>query len=216
MMMLHIRLLRWPAVALSASMLLTLLPGIAQAHSELVSSVPAQGAIVPSPFTGPIVLTFSEHLADGSKADLVGPGGTTIAAASVDATAMTMTFTLPSALDPGAYEVRWVSIADDGDVLRQPIVKFTVAAAPSASPPPSASPTAGPTTSAAPSASAVASATSTSTSAPSVGATAAASAGGDTSGSTGDVVLPIVVALIVLVAGAAYLLSRRNRPPDAT
>ena len=35
-----------------------------------------------------------------------------------------------------------------------------------------------------------------------------------TTGSGSDVVLPIIVALIVLGAGAAYLLSRRNRPTD--
>jgi LPXTG-motif cell wall-anchored protein len=42
------------------------------------------------------------------------------------------------------------------------------------------------------------------------------SGGGDTTGSGSDVVLPIIVALVVLGAGAAYLLSRRNRPTSAT
>ena len=49
---------------------------------------------------------------------------------------------------------------------------------------------------------------------PSAGPTPAPSAGGDTTGSGSDVVVPIIVALIVLGAGAAYLLSRRNRPTD--
>ena len=40
------------------------------------------------------------------------------------------------------------------------------------------------------------------------------SADGSSTGSGSDVLLPIIVALIVLGAGAAYLLSRRNRPPD--
>ena len=39
-------------------------------------------------------------------------------------------------------------------------------------------------------------------------------ADGSSHGSGSDVLLPIIVALIVLGAGAAYLLSRRNRPPD--
>ena len=54
------------------------------AHSELRSSSPIDGAVIPAPFTGPIVLEFSEALAGGSKADLIGPGGSVIAPAVVD------------------------------------------------------------------------------------------------------------------------------------
>ncbi len=129
----------------------------------------------------------------------------TVASATVDANAMTMTFTLTSPLPAGAYQIKWVSIADDGDVLRQPIVPFTVAAAAA-----SASPAASAAVSAAPSASA----------APSVPATAAPTASpspdSTDAGSGSDVVVPIIVALIVLGAGAAYLLTRRNRPTDTT
>ncbi|MEA2611763.1 MAG: hypothetical protein QOG32_1489, partial [Chloroflexota bacterium] len=39
-------------------------------------------------------------------------------------------------------------------------------------------------------------------------------AGGTTGSGTSDVLLPIIVALIILGAGAAYLLSRRGRPTD--
>jgi copper resistance protein C len=209
-MRVHLRIQRLAMVVLGVALTtLSILPAVALGHSELTKSVPAEGAVVPSPFTGPIVLTFSEHLATGSKADLVGPDGTTLAAATVDADAMTMTFTLTTPLDPGAYEVRWVSIADDGDVLRQPIVKFTVAAAPSPSPTPVAAPTPTSQPSATPTPTAIPASPS-----PSTGPTPVPSAGGDTTGSGGDVVLPIIVALIVLGAGAAYLLSRRNRPAD--
>ena len=48
----------------------------------------------------------------------------------------------------------------------------------------------------------------------SVAPTPVPSADGSSTGSGSDVLLPIIVALIVLGAGAAYLLSRRNRPPD--
>jgi hypothetical protein len=196
-----------PIVAVVLATLLA--PGLVSAHSELVSSSPASGATVPSPYVGPIVLTFSEHLATGSKADLVDASGAIVASATVDATAMTMTFTLATPLPEGAYQVKWVSIADDGDVLRQPIVSFTVAAA-AASP----SATASAATSAAPSASATTSAAPTT--APTTAATPAPSPGSDNSGGGSDVVVPIIVALIVLGAGAAYLLTRRNRPTDAT
>jgi methionine-rich copper-binding protein CopC len=185
-----------------------LFPAVALAHSELETSDPAQGAVVPSPFTGPIVLTFSEDLAAGSKADLVGPEGNE-AAAVVNGKARTMTFTLTAPLDPGAYEIRWVSIADDGDVLRQPIVKFTVAPAPSpsATPVPTASPT--------PAATATATAAPAApVPSPSAVATPVPSGSGDATGSGGDVLLPIIVALIVLGAVASYLLTRRNRATD--
>jgi methionine-rich copper-binding protein CopC len=189
--------------AIAASML----AGVVTAHSELVSSSPAEGASVPSPFSGPIVLTFSEHLAKGSKADLLRGDGTTVASATVGAT--TMTFNLDTPLVPGGYSVQWVSIADDTDLLRG-IVHFTVSAA-------AASPSA--STSAAPSASSSTSTTPTSSPSPSQSVPASAgpspSGGGDTSGGGGsDVLLPIVVALVVLGAGAAYLLTQRNRPSN--
>ena len=118
----------------AAAVLVLLLPLSASAHSELKTSDPVEGASVPSPFSGPVVLTFSEALADGSKADLVGPGGSTIATAAIDATAATMTFKLASALDAGAYQVRWTSIADDGDLLRGTVTFSVAAAAPSSTP----------------------------------------------------------------------------------
>jgi methionine-rich copper-binding protein CopC len=207
-MMLQFRFRRLATLAIAASLAAFLVPGLVAAHSELVTAEPAQGAVVPSPFTGPIVLTFSEHLAVGSKADLVGPSGSKIAAAKVDATAKTMTFTLTAPLDPGAYQVQWVSIADDGDLLRQPVVTFTVAVAPTPSAPPSVTPSAAPST-------AVPASVPPSAPAASAGPTPVPSGSG-TAGGSGDVVLPIIVALIVLGGGAFYLLSRRNRPTDRT
>jgi len=170
------------ATVVAAGLLVLLLPLSTSAHSELKSSDPAEGASVPSPFSGPVVLTFSEALADGSKADLVAPDGATVASATVDAAGATMTFSLSAPLAPGGYQAKWTSIADDGDLLRG-IVTFTVAAAtPSSTPEPSeaATPSASPATS------------------------------GDSGGSS-DVVLPIAIAVIFAAAGAFYLI-RRNRP----
>ena len=185
--MLHVPRLRGSIILGAAMAAVFLLPAVAVAHADLQSSVPTQGSIIPSPFGGPIVLTFSEPLAQGSKADLMGSDGATVASATVEAHAMTMSIALTTPLDPGAYEVRWVSIADDGDILRQPIVKFTVTPASVSSVPPR-----------------------------SLAPTPERSGSGDTTGSGGDVVVPIIVALIVLGAGATYLLSRRNRPADPT
>ncbi len=97
---------------LAVPLAVMLLPGVATAHSDLVSSDPVQGAVVPSPYSGPIVLTFSEHLSSGSMADLVDSAGATLAKAVVDPAAKTMTFTLTSPLAPGA----WLHLVQGGSL----------------------------------------------------------------------------------------------------
>jgi hypothetical protein len=195
---------RLSGVALVAAILAAvLLPVSAAAHSQLQSSDPAAGAVVPSPFSGPVTLTFTEALAVGSKGDLYGPGHQLIASATIDAG--TMTVTSPNALAPGEYIVEWVSIADDGDLLRG-TVAFSVAAAPSPSieATASAAPTSEPSAVAPSAASATASAEAVSPS-PSAAPTS------DTAGGGNDVILPIVIVLIAAAVGAFYLV-RRNRP----
>jgi methionine-rich copper-binding protein CopC len=192
-------------VALGTLMALALV-GVAWAHAELETSIPAKGATVPSPFDGPIVLTFSAALADGSKADVHGPDGMVIASAKIDGKGARMTITLDTALAAGDYEVKWVSVAEDGDLLRGTIA-FTITPAP-----PSPTPTPEPTPSPSPSASA---SVAVSTPPPTIAAASPSASPAPVDGaasSTGDVVLPIIVALIVVGAGAAYLLTRRNRP----
>lgn len=181
-------------------LVLFLLPAAVIAHSEFVSADPAQGTVVPAPYAGPIVLTFSEHLATGSKADLVSASGTVVSSAEVDPTAKTMTITPTASVPQGTYEVRWTSIADDGDLLRG-TVAFTVAPAPSPTPTVSAATTATPTAVAA-------------TPIASLAPTPGPSAAGTPTGGGGDVILPIIIALIVLGAGALYLLTRRDRPAE--
>jgi len=196
---------RFVALLATIGLAVLLLPGAVSAHSELVTADPAQGTTVASPYTGPIVLTFSEELATGSKADLANASGTVVASAVVDPAAKTMTVTPTAPLVAGAYEVRWTSIADDGDLLRG-TVAFTVAAAPSSSPSPT--PTASTAASVAP--------TLTGSPAPSIAPTPVPSAAGTPTGSGGDVILPIIIALVILGAGAVYLLRRRDRPADRT
>lgn len=191
---------------LIGALLVLVLPGVAAAHAELETSDPADGTTVLSPFEGPIRLSFSAALATGSKADLLGPDGTTIASAAVDGPGATMTITLDAVLVPGAYEIKWVSVGDDSD-LERGTISFSVAPAP-----PTASPTARLSAAATPSAAA----TATPSSAPATASPAQPSAEPsptvDASTGTGDVVLPIIGALIVIGAGAVYLLTRRNRP----
>ena len=187
-------------------LLVLALTGVALAHAELETSTPADGATVPSPFDGPIVMTFSAALADGSKADLHGPDGAVIASATIDGPGATMTITFDAPLAVGDYQIKWVSVADDTDLERGTIA-FTVAPAP-----PSPSPTPTPAPSPTPSASESAAA---STPPPTIAAaspSASPSPTDATASSTGDVVLPVIVALILAGAGAAYLLTRRNGP----
>jgi methionine-rich copper-binding protein CopC len=190
---------RLPLVVI-APMLALMLPAVAVAHTELETATPAAGSTVPSPFDGPIVLTFSEELADGSRAELLDPEGDVVANATVDGPAAEMSFELDGALDPGDYEIEWTGVAADGHVERGTI-EFTVAPPPpSPTPTPEPEPTAS-ATPAAPSAEPTPSASPLPTPTP-VGTGAAADS---------DVVLPIVVGLLIVLVGAAYLLSRRGR-----
>ena len=193
---------------LASAILIVLTAGVAIAHSEVQTATPADGATVPSPFAGPIALTFSAELADRSKADLIGSDGKTIASATVDGPGARMTITLAKPVAAGSYAVKWVSVATDGDLLRGTLTFTVTPVAPTAPPSPTATP--------APTASAAA----TPSAAPSLTATpalpsAVASPTVEPSTRTGDVVLPIIVALIVVAAGGVYLLGRRNRatPP---
>jgi hypothetical protein len=141
---------------------------------------------------------------DGSTLVVKLVGGGTVAEGGVDpADDKRMVATPSSPLGSGSYLVEWTTdSAEDNEVARGTWT-FTVAVAPSPSPTAevSAAASAAPTVAAA-------------TPLPSVAPTPAPSADGSSTGSGGDVILPIIVALVVLGVGAAYLLSRRNRPPD--
>ncbi|HEY3164887.1 MAG TPA: copper resistance protein CopC [Candidatus Limnocylindrales bacterium] len=172
---------------------------VALAHAELDSVTPAdKSTVLGTP--AEIVMTFTEKLdPNKSSIKLVDPAGTVVVQGStVDAgTPPTMRLALPTVFAPGTYTIRWISVsAEDGD-LDQGTTTFTIAAAVSAEP--SAAPSAGP--SAAASGQPI-----------SVAPSPAASASPTTpAASTGDTVVPIVVALILLAALAAWLLRGRGR-----
>ena len=191
---------RTSLVAVAAASLLVLaVAAPVLAHAELVSSDPADKAVLAaSPTT--ITLTFSEDL-DASKSSfkVVGPAGT-VGTGKVGG--VTTQMLLPGlSLVPGDYEIQWTSMSTDQHLLRGTLT-FTVSAATAA--PATASPIPS-------SASAAPSAAATAASSPAVGATLTPAASPDTVGAaSGDVVLPIVAAL-VLVAGAGLWLFRRSR-----
>ena len=92
------------------------LPGVASAHSKLVSSSPAANATIAKPTK--LTLTFSEtFLAPMSGVDLVMTGMPGMAdhapmpikgfKTSVAPDGKTMIVTLPRALPAGSYELKW-------------------------------------------------------------------------------------------------------------
>jgi methionine-rich copper-binding protein CopC len=177
------------------------LPGGVAAHSELETSVPTDGAVLTAQ-PPEIVLTFTAAL-DKAKSSITlnDATGTELAKAGVDPADDTVMRLVPPTLAPGAYEIRWTSVALDGDLLRG-IVHFSLAApTPSPTSPPTAVPsetaaTASPSPSASPALSPSPS--------PSPG-------GGPASASSSDIILPIVAAIILIALLGAWLLRGRSR-----
>lgn len=174
------------------------------AHADLVSSDPADKAVLATPPTT-ITLTFSETLgATKASFKLIGPSGI-VGTGKVGADPAGMVLD-GLALDPGSYEIQWTSASTDGHLLRGTLT-FTVAqpTAASSTPPPALSqqPSGAPTAAASPSTPATSSAASP---APAASPDPAAPA----SSSGADVVLPIIVALAA-VAGIGVLVLRRSR-----
>src|SRR3954469_6294618 len=194
--MIHVTDRRLAAVVIACVLALSA-PAAVLGHAELKTATPAAGSVQTKPVTEVAGVYTDSMKKDGSSIELLDASGASVAKGGLDPADDTrLVVSLDAPLVAGAYTVKWTSVASDGDLLRGEWA-FTVAAAASASP--SAAPA-----SAAPSSTPVASATASAASSP----TAAPSLTGDvsaTSGST-DVLLPIIVALILLGGGAAYLL----------
>jgi methionine-rich copper-binding protein CopC len=164
------------------------------AHAELVSSDPADKSEVEAPFDGPIVLTFDEALATGSKADLKDGTGATIESATVDDDQLV--FALGEPLGTGEYTIQWTSIAADRDVLRGTITFTVVPPPPTPTPAPTATP--GPT------------ATATPTPSPSPTASPTPSGNGTAVGGPADLLFPLLGVVIAVVALGALLMRNRR------
>ncbi len=174
------------------------LPLGASAHSEFVSSIPADKSTV-SGTPAEIVLTFNASL-DPKKSSIIllDSSSSQVAKAGVDPAddkAMRLT---PPTLQPGAYEIDWTSVALDGDLLRGKVT-FTVTAP---TPSPTAAATA--TASAAASETPAVSAVPTPSPAPSVAPT-------PTSTSGADVIVPVLVAIVLIAVLGGWLLRGRMR-----
>lgn len=200
------RLLRHAAGPLAAMIVVALiLPTTLFAHAELQTTTPADKSTVAEP-VNEVSGTYSEAMKpDGSSLIVKDASGTVVARGTVDpANDMRMVATPTTPLGNGTYLVESTSLATDGDI-EHATWTFTVAVAAS-SPTPADTPAPTASTSSAPTAAV--------TPVPSAGTTPAPPGDGSTAGSGSDVVLPIIVALIVLGAGAVFLLMRRGRPTD--
>jgi methionine-rich copper-binding protein CopC len=204
-MMLQIPIRRVATLFLVAAMAVLLVPGLVLAHAELETATPADKSTVTEP-VAEVSGIYSEAMTpDGSSLIVKDASGATVAEGTVDPEDDTRMVATPSEpLANGTYTVESTAIATDGHTERATWT-FTVAVAPTPSPTPVATTAA----SAAPTPTAV-----PATPVPSVAPTPVPSDEGSSTGSGSDALLPIIVALIILGAGAAYLLSRRARPPE--
>jgi len=204
--MLQIPIRRVATLFLVAAMAALLAPALVLAHAELETATPADKSTVTEP-VAEVSGIYSEAMApDGSSLIVKDAGGATVAEGTVDPEDDTRMVATPSApLTNGTYTVESTAIAADGHAERATWT-FTVAVVATPEPTPTAA-TAAP--SAAPTPTPV-----SATPVPSVAPTLVPSDDGSSTGTGSDALLPIVVALIILGAGAAYLLSRRNRPPE--
>ena len=184
---------------LTVALAVFLVPGFVLAHADLETATPPDKSTVTEP-VAEVSGVYSEAMtSDGSSLVVKDASGATVASGAVDPEDDTrMVATPASPLGSGAYTVESTAVATDGHI-EHATWTFTVAVIVTPSPTPAGS---------------TAASVAPATPPPSLAPTPVPSTDGSSTGSGNDVILPIVVALIVLGAGAAYLLSRRNRPPD--
>jgi methionine-rich copper-binding protein CopC len=178
-------------------------------HAELVASDPADGAVVDTP-PATVTLTFSDGLNQSrSNFELLDGSGSRVGtgrAAEDGDKVMTLG---GLTLGAGAYSIRWVSVAEDGDVLRGELTFTVTATTPTPTATPSGEPSSAPgaTASALPTPVAAASAAPPASPSPQPTTTGAVTTAAD---SGGNVVLPIIVALVI-VGGIGVWVVRRSR-----
>ena len=184
------------ALLLVGALITLAMPLAASAHSEFVSSIPADKSTV-SGTPAEIILTFNASL-DPKKSSIIllDSSSSQVAKAGVDPADDKVMRMTPPTLQPGAYEIDWTSVALDGDLLRGKVA-FTVTA-----PTPTDAPTTTPSAAASPTS--TASAVPTPSPAPSVAPT-------PTSTSGADAIVPVLVAIVLIAVLGAWLLRGRMR-----
>ena len=186
----------------AAFLIAFLVPGSVAAHAALDVPTPAEGTTIEGTPTE-VAGTFTQDLeTDGSSLQLRNAAGDVLAMGAVDpADARRMVITALPELEPGDYEVRWVTLSAEDGELERDTWTFTVVAA--------ADTTMAPTTTPSP--------TLTSpilTVAPTIEPSEDASSftDFDNSNPSGtDILLPIVAGLAIVLVAAGALLRRRGQ-----
>lgn len=113
------------------------LPGIVLGHADLVSSDPADGATITTPYM--LTATFAEEFApDRSSLSVENASGAVVAQGTAGADSKSMTAQLP-ALPDGAYTVRWTTVTPDDNGIERGTYIFNVGSSvstPAPTPPP--------------------------------------------------------------------------------
>lgn len=105
------------------------LPVAVQAHTDLTSSSPVDGAVLDAPPEA-ITLTFEDDLLAGSSSIALNDmTGTTVLSGPVDAVGPTITVPWPAELPAGTYQVAYRVVSADGHPVTG-VISFTVAEAP--------------------------------------------------------------------------------------
>ena len=208
--------LRLPASVVPVLLALTLVLLAAVpvlAHADLLTADPPDGAVLDAP-PASITLTFSEGL-DAAKAGfkVLDASGAVVAKGTATRNGATRLTADGLALAPGAYTIRWTSVAEDGHVLRGTLAFAVNEPTPAPTAAPTAVPTTAPSTEApsdSPSTEAPSDAPFPAPVTPAPTPAASASSGGRDSSSGLDALLPIVLGVaVVAVIGALVL--RRSR-----
>lgn len=113
------------AAAIAATLAFAALPVIVLGHAALVTSDPANGATIQTPYT--LVATFAEET-DPARSTLVveNGSGAQVATGTVNADDATkMTAQLP-ALPDGVYTVRWTTVTPDDNGVERGTFTFNV------------------------------------------------------------------------------------------
>lgn len=193
------------AAALAAAMLApgALLAPAALAHSELISTDPADGAVLDAP-PERVSFTFSEPLMpDFVRIIGTNPEGVTgdLPVSSVEGSTATVNW--PAGAQGGTWQVRYRVVSQDGHPIEGGIT-FTYDG-------PTPSPTGALPTSAAPTSTAPTSAAPTSVTPTSAAPTSVTSPAADTSGGTsGLLIAGLAVGAIVIVGVVIALVARRR------
>lgn len=189
------------AALLAAFAAVLILAAPAHAHDELVSSNPADGAVLDAA-PSEIELVFSSELMDlGNQVIVEGSAGTNLAESEPVLTRETLVQSVP-ALEAGDYKVNWRAVSSDGHPITGTF-SFTVNGPAGESPSPAATESA-----AAPAASDPAAAETASPE-------AATSSDSTSFGPMGWVLTAVGVALVALLVYVIVAQARKRRGTDA-